>query len=465
MSLAPRLARFAAELSFDQLPPPVIAAVGDRLLDTLGVCVAGRELDATRAAYAMSLEVGAGDQASVIGGGRRLPAVWAALVNGTCAHGLDFDDSHLPSIVHPSATLVPAVFAQAEASGADAHETIVALVAAYELMIRLANAQYDPELGNSVFFERGLHATSMLGALAAAAACARLRGLDGEGIAHALAIACSQSAGLLESNRAGGSVKRIHTGWAAHAAIAAAALAAHGVTGPPTVLEGRFGYFQAFCGERWNPAAVTEALGERWDTLDIHVKPYPCNHFTHAIVDAVRRLRSSGLAPEEVAAVEIGTAGPSLRTIGEPIEVKRHPRSSYEARFSAPFVFATALVGGGGLGVAEEDFGDAALTDVRRQALAECCDVTVDADCDRLFPGAFPAVVRVRTRAGEELEARVDFNRGSPTHPLSPEELRSKLEQTAGGRATAIALQVQRLLDGEGDAAAVMSATAAANDR
>jgi len=330
--------------------------------------------------------------------------------------------------------MVPAILASAQAAGASGRELLIALVASYEVNTRLSMAQYDEELGNSVLFEHGLHATSILGTVAAAVGCARLRGLDPAAIVNAIGIACSMGAGLLEGNRSGGTVKRFHCGWAAHSAVTAAALAAHGLTGPATVLEGRFGFFQAFCGDRWRPAAVTDALGERWGTTDILYKPYPCNHFTHALVDAAIAFKARGLRPEAVEWVTIGTAAAPWRTIGEPIEEKRRPRSPYHAAFSAPFVFATALVGGSGLGVSLQDFTESTLADPERRRLAESCDVIVDEECTRIFPNQFPAVVRVRLRDGRELEERVLRNR-----VLSRAEILTKLSQNAGGLAEGLA--------------------------
>src|SRR5512132_4422187 len=120
---------------------------------------------------------------------------------------------------------------------------------------------YDEELRNSVFFERGLHATSICGAVGAAVAVAMLQGQDEKGIAHAIGIAASMGAGLLEANRTGGTVKRMHCGWAAHSGVVAAELARAGLTGPPTVIEGRFGFLHAFCGDRADVAAVVDGLG------------------------------------------------------------------------------------------------------------------------------------------------------------------------------------------------------------
>jgi len=289
---------------------------------------------------------------------------------------------------------------------------------------------YDEELRNSVFFERGLHATSICGAVGAAVAVAMLQGQDEAGIASAAGIAASMGAGLLEANRTGGTVKRVHCGWAAHCGVAAADLARHGLTGPPTVLEGRFGFLQAFCGDRAHPDAVVRGLGTDWELPRVVFKPYPCNHFTHAGVDAALRLRAQGLAPTDVTAIELGVAKPVLRTIAEPPEAKARPASGYHAAFSGPYTVAAALLGGG-LGVSHEDFTDAAARDPRRLALAALVRCVEDERCSASVPHAFPAVLRVTTRTGEELEARVEVNRGGPGNPLSDEELARKFHDNA----------------------------------
>ena len=433
------LAGWVAGLRLDDIPPSVRESAALHVLDTLGICVAGRASDAGQAARAAVAEWGGAGAASLVGEAERVPAVAAALANGTYAHSLDFDDTHLPSVVHPSAPMVPALLAAGQAAGAAGAEFVAAMVAAYEVNTRLSMAQYDPELGNSAFFEHGLHATSIIGAVAGAAGCARLRGLDATGIADAIGVACSMGAGLIEANRAGGNVKKLHGGWSAHCAVAAASLVAHGATGPRTVLEGRFGFFQAFCGERWRPSELTADLGSRWDTPGIFFKPYPCNHFTHAVADAAMALRARGVRPEDVEAVRIGTAAASWRTIGDPIEEKRHPRSGYHGAFSAPWVFACAMVGGGGLGLGHADFEDAHLGDPVRRGLAERCEVVVDERCTAIFPNQFPAVVTVRLRDGRELTEEVLTNLGGPERPLSREQLLAKLEGNAGRCADAIA--------------------------
>lgn len=457
MTIAEQLAEFAHDLTLADMPPAVIASVKDRVMDTLGICVAATSSDAAMAARGLLRESAAAGPCTVIGEGQRQPASLAALVNGTCAHSLDFDDTHLPSITHPSAMLVPAILAQAEACSASGGDTIVALGVGYEIATRLAMGQYDEQLGNSIMFEHGLHASSIIGTVAAAAACARLRSLNAEQIADALGIACSMGAGLIEANRAGGTIKKFHGGWAAHSAVLAAAAAAHGLTAPRTVFEGRFGFFPAYCGDRWNAEAVASELGARWDTPKIFFKPYPCNHFTHAFVDAAMALKERGIRPDDVVHVVLGTAAATWRTIGDPIAEKRRPPSPYNAKFSAPFVFATALVGGHGLGVSDEDFTAETLREPTRNRLAEVTDVVVDDDCNRIFPNQFPGTVRVELRDGREVTERVLVNRGGPERPLSKEELLTKLTANAGTAASAIAKACSAVEEAP-DVAALMAA-------
>jgi len=444
-TLAEQLAEFAAGVRYELLPDEVVRTLKARCLDTLGVSLAARGVDAALAVGDVVRRWGGPAEATSLMTGDPLPSSHAALINGTLAHALDFDDTHLPSVVHPSATLVPTALAEAQAARADGREFLAALAAGYETSVRLSMAQFDTDLGNSVFFEHGLHATASIGAIASAVVAAKLRGLGPEGITNAMAISCSMAAGLAEANRTGGTVKRAHCGWAAHCAVSAAMLAEAGLTGPATCLEGRFGFFQAFCGERWHPEEVIAGLGTRWLAPSIAFKPYPCNHFTHAVADAALALRAGGLTPEQVGTVTIGTAEASWRTIGDPIAEKRRPQTPYHAKFSAPFVFAAALVGGGGLGLSHEDFAPETLREPTRVAIAERCSVVVDAECDSIFPYHFPAVVEVRTRDGQVHTQRVMTNLGTAERPLSEDDLAVKLESNVGGGGDQLRGEVGRI--------------------
>jgi 2-methylcitrate dehydratase PrpD len=228
-------------------------------------------------------------------------------------------------------------------------------------------------------------------------------------------------------------VKRMHCGWSAHAGVTAAQLAARGITGPPTALEGRFGFFQAFLHGRFDPDELTTDLGERWAVPGIFFKPYPANHFTHAGIDAAMALREQGVRPADVASATLFAASPTVRTIGEPLEVKQRPDTGYQAQFSGPYTVAAGLFGGGGLGVGLDDFTDELARDPDRRALMERITVEAHPDLDEIFPWQFPAILRVRTTDGRELEQRVLTNRGGPERPLSDEEILRKFSDNVRG--------------------------------
>lgn len=431
LTVVQRLAHLAYDAQQNGLPQHLREDVARRVLDVIGNSLAATGEPSARAVTAVVRGWGGTEEAVAIGTGLRVPAAAAALVNGTLAHSLDFDDTHLPSVLHPSSPVVPAALAVAEARGASGTALLDAAGVGIEVAVRLGMGGYDRELGNSEFFERGQHATSICGAVGAAVAAAMVGGLDAAGIAHSAGIAASMGAGLLEANRTGGTVKRVHCGWAAHAGVVAADLARHGLTGPPTVVEGRFGFLHAFCGERADVDAVVEGLGERWELPGIFFKPYPCNHFTHAGIDAALELRARGVDPAEIEEIELGVPSPVLRTIAEPVADKVRPESGYHAAFSGPYTVAAALTGGGGLGVGHDDFTDAAAADEDRLALAARVRCVPDARCDEIFPQQFPAVLRVLMRDGTRHEVRVDANRGGPGNPLSSEELATKFRLNA----------------------------------
>ncbi len=428
------LAEFAANAKI--LPPQISRDVRERILDVLGNSLAGRaesflDSDPDRAVERVVTNWGGTPTSSVIGSTARLPSASAALVNGTLAHILDFDDTHLPSILHPSASIVPTGLAVAEEVSAAPDEILRAIAIGIEICNRLGMASYIPSEGNSIFFEKGFHATSICGTIASAATAGILYGLSSQKIADAMGIAASMGAGIIEANRTGGTVKRIHCGWAAHAGIVAASMAREGITGPPTVLEGRFGLFNAFLDGRYDAHALLDDLGTRWEILNTAYKPYPTNHFTHPGIDCVLALRAQGVKAEDVKSIVLGVAKPVIRTIGEPVDEKIHPKSGYHGKFSAPYTLATAFLGGGGLGVYLDDFAEKNWDQPERLTLSEKVTVIEDAQATEIFPNAFAAIVTVTTKDGQKHSHRVDASRGSKEHPLTRSEIMQKFTLNA----------------------------------
>ncbi len=442
-TLAQTIGFFAANSTSTTIPAEVIRSVRQRVMDTLGICLAASTLPTSEMVRAWAREQGGKPQAHALGVKERLPASAAAFVNGTLAHSLDYDDTHLPSVMHPSAPVIPAALAVAELSGATGAETLAAIAVGLEVCVRIGMAGYDPSQKSSVFFEHGQHATSICGALGAAVAAAKLLRLPAEGITDSLSVAASMGSGLLEANRTGGTVKRVHCGWAAHAGVCAATLVHFGLTGPATVLEGRFGFFQAWLHGAFSREVITDGLGTRWLVPGIFFKPYPSNHFTHAAIDAAIELREAGLRPDSVRAATLAVASQTVRTIGEPLALKRNPPTGYAAQFSGPYAIAVGLFGGQGLGAGIGDYTDELAADPARRALMSKVNVVADARCDEIFPFQFPAILTVQTTDGRTLSAEVLTNRGGPQRPLSAGDLECKFRDNA--RFVADADQIARI--------------------
>lgn len=434
---ATRLAAFAVATRAGGAPDDVAASVRNRILDILGIAVAATTLETSRGVRRLAALQGGRPEATAIGVPDLLPATQAAFVNGVLAHSLDYDDTHLPSVLHPSASVVPAALAAAERRGSSGRDLVNAIAVGLEVTVRLGMAGYDTAKSRSVFFEHGQHATSICGALGSAVAAALLLGGDERQVRDALGIAASQGSGLLEANRTGGTVKRMHCGWAAQAGVTAALLSVEaGWTGPPTVLEGRFGFFQAWLHDDADLDALVSGLGQEWSVPGIFFKPYPANHFTHAAVDAAAALRRRGLRPDDVADAVLAVPHANVRTIGEPLEVKQRPETGYMAQFSGPYAVVAGLLGGSGLEVGLDDYTDELATDLKRRALMARVQVVGSAECDAVYPRQLPAILTVTDHAGTVWVERVMTTRGGPERPLSAEELAAKVSDNVSGLLT-----------------------------
>jgi 2-methylcitrate dehydratase PrpD len=419
VTLAERLATFTASLAFDTLPAEVVASARLRMLDVLGLALAASTYDFAPPVLA-AVDGGAGP-CTIIGTHRTAVPASAALANGTLAHGLDFDDTHAASITHASAVVIPAVLAVGESLGTFGRDVITAAVAGYEAIARIGMA------APGAFHARGWHATATCGAFAAALASGKLMGLDAARLTHALGLAGSFASGLMEFLEDGSAVKRLHAGWAAHAGVFAATLAAGGVTGPASVLEGRFGFYRTFVGAA-PLATVFDTLGRQWETPRIGFKPYPCCHYNHAYIDCALRLRQEQrVEADAIVAVECRVPAGEVPIVCEPRAVKLRPRTTYEAQFSLPYTVAAAFLDGA---VGLSTFTPERLTDERLLALAARVQHVIDPAST--FPDGFPGWVRVRLTDGRFVEVREPDGRGGPARPLPPSAIVEKFRENAG---------------------------------
>jgi 2-methylcitrate dehydratase PrpD len=419
-----KLAEFVADLSYETLPTQVQDRVKALALDLVGITLRARnEAESTPAMVSAAGRLGfAGGACTVIGDGAGYTPAGAAMLNGTLAHSLDFDDTHASGSLHPSAPITPAAFAAAEMAGADGKAVLAAIVAGYEVQIRLSLA-LDP----AAHYDRGFHPTATCGAFGAAAAAGRLLGLDPAGYANAFGIVLSMAAGSMQFLVNGAWTKRSHVGHAAMCGLTAATLAREGYKGASDAIEGKWGFLHAYAPAAHAEKAV-DGLGDRWETLKIAVKPYPSCRYTHAAIDGILGLaRAHGIRAEEVEEVTVGLPEPGWKITGDPEPAKQAPASVVDGQFSMAFCATVALRSGG---FVWDDYARH-LGDPATQALCKRVWTRIDPKAQADFPKEMSASVRIKTGRGT-FETYVQVPKGEPGNFLSPAELRAKFDGLAG---------------------------------
>lgn len=443
MEVSARLAKFVAGTAPSRIPAAARAEAKWAILDTLGVMLAGSREEVSSVAARWVRAAGGPPETTVAGWGFRASATEAAMVNAISAHALDYDDVSISMRGHPSAPLVPAVLALAEKLGSPGTEVIDAYVLGFEVQARLGRA-----IGEA-HYALGWHATSTFGTIGAAAACGRLLHLDAHRTQAALGIAASLASGIQQNF--GSMTKPLHAGWAARSGLAAASLAAAGLTADRTALEGPRGFLRAMSGgEAPDVAALVERLGEEWDitTAGIGVKLYPCCYATHRAIDAALELRKRhSLTPSNVREVHIVVSPGTLLPL-----IQRQPRTGLEGKFSLGYCLAAAFLDGA---VTLDSFSDAAVRRPEARRLMDLVHVE-EGGPPAQFPIGGSAEVRLITTGGTEHRTRVEIPRGDPRRPLTREERVAKFRQCAmracpSDRAEAVIAMVEDL-DGVADA-------------
>jgi 2-methylcitrate dehydratase PrpD len=438
-----RLAAFVTDTRLDQIPAVTQHAAKRALVDVVGVALGAAEEPAVRIAREVARALGGAPQATLWGTAERTSLIHAARVAGIMAHVLDYDDTHLPTILHPSAPVAAAALPVAEWRRASGAELLTAFVVGFEVAARVALSVCPAH------YDAGWHVTGTAGVFGAAAAAARLLGLDARHTAWALGAAAAQAAGLREMF--GSMCKSLHAGKAAENGVLAALLAREGFTAPAEPLAGRRG-FGAVLSTRFDPAALTEALAERWEVHRNAFKPYACGVVTHPAIDAARQLRAQGYEAAALARLELHVHPLVLELCG-----KRAPQTGLEGKFS---VYHCAAVG-----FLDDAAGPAQFTDavVRRPdvvALRERVTATAD-----------PALAEDQARLvahlvdGRPVEIFVPHASGTLENPLSDEALAAKFRAVTAPvlgaeRAGALLGRLWRL-EAEPDAAALAALLAA----
>ena len=414
------IAEWAIGLNLSEIPEEVKAHARRFILDNFGCQVAGATLSWSKDYREVITRTRSGNGATVAYYGDRLAPDDAAFLNSAFNHANETDDTHLKSPTHPGGIAVPAAMAMAEYAEGDGEKLLLAVIAAYEVQIRLSWA-CSPHL-----IYKGHHPPVGVGPFGAAIAGAVMKKFDLETTINALGIAGSHSAGLIEYTKTGGSVKRIHSAIPTQAGVRAALFAEIGITAPHTILEGEKGFCKVFAG-RYDLSRLTDSLGETWHLLDNGLKPYSCCHLIHAAFDALDNIRDeTPLRPEDVKAVRVATnSEPILSHIGSIME----PDDILGAQFSLPFSVAMRLHNGnrgvqGGNGFwdyTDVDFKDPELLETARKVSVFVAED--DSEWSSVDKGAG---VEVETTDGRVLKETVTFSKGLPENPMTQAEVEEK---------------------------------------
>ena len=415
--------------------------IGTKLvLDIAGLCIAARNQPYVDAALSSIDQSG---PCTVIGHAQRFGVEGASFVNGTAAHGEDFDDTFEGGPVHAGAVIVPAVLAACERHRLSGTDLLRGVAIGTEVTCRLCR------VAPTRIHKAGFHPTAILGAMGAVAGIGAAMRLSQENLVNAFGIAGSLASGIIEYLADGSWTKRMHPGWSAQSGYRAIRLAMGGFEGPRTVFEGKHGLFHGFANtEGGDFDAMLESFGAQWLWHSIAFKPYACGTMAHPYIDCARTFRKKGIDASRIERIECETAEGIVHRLWEPIDQKRSPPNGYAAKFSIPYAIA--------VGILKDDaglvqFDDSVIKDIDVVRLSRKVKYIVDPA--NPYPDRFIGHVRVALANGEIHEHRQDFFRGGAEHPLSNAELERKFFANCayGGLSNAsaqrLAERVKRLFD------------------
>ena len=417
-NMTEKFANFCEELRYEDLPHDVIKRTKLLILDTVGIIIRARH-DAESTSSLVSaierLEMSNGS-CQVFSDNKSYSPSAAALLNGTLAHSLDFDDTHAEASLHSSAPILAAALAAAEMNKSSGQQLITACVVGYEIQIRLGLAG-----GSSAHYKKGFHPSATCGIFGATAAAGYLMGLNKDQYISAFGIALSQSAGSMQFLTDGAWTKRSHVGQAAQNGLSCAIMAAEGFKGPSKAFEGKWGYFHSYASGGDMEKAI-DGLGKKFETLNLGVKPYPSCRYSHAAIDGIIELKNElGFSTAELDDIDIGLSETALNIIGYPLSDKQNPKSVVDGQFSMPFCAAVTVKSGG---LKWDDYKNH-LNDSDTLSLCNKIKVSPDKDAEECCPEYMSAKVKVVVK-GKKYEKFVKIPKGEPENFMEDSEFISK---------------------------------------
>ena len=418
-SLTELYADFVVDLEYSKIPDEVLRKAKLLILDNIGIMAAGESFSIVKPAVDKFYDMGGKEESSVIGRKGKIPAPNAAFCNSLILHSLDFDDTHLRSGIHMSATAVPTALAIGELLQSTEQKLLEAIIAGYEIGARIGMATV-------MWRHRGFHPTSVIGTFIATTVASKLLGLSRDKLTSAYGITASFSSGILQNLIEGKWVKPFHPAWSSHGGIIAAELAKAGYEGPRNVLEGEHGLYNAFLyGDETPRRNFSQTLGSVWETLNISIKPYPSCHSTHSAIDATRKLRPQII--KEVDCIEsITVYAPQLSFDLGLFEVgKEKPNSPYDAKFSIPYTVAVALLKDN---PSIWDFTDDSINEEKYLKISKKVKGILDPEMEMYsaFDGR-PARIVIKYN-GKNIEEFVINHKGTPGNPLTEENIVDKFK-------------------------------------
>jgi 2-methylcitrate dehydratase PrpD len=417
MGVTTELATFCANIRLATLPPEVVTRARFLVLDLVGNIVRARHDAESTASFLGAVRATgmATGNSGVFGDAARYSPIGAAFLNGALAHSLDFDDTHAPGSLHPGAPVIPAALAAGEIAGASGADVLAGIVAGYEVTCRVALA-----LPAGEHYDRGFHPTATCGAFGAAAAAARVFGLDADGVAGAMGTVLSQCAGSLQFLVNGAWTKRSQVGWAAANGLMAATLVREGFKGAAEALEGKHGFMRAYAPNP-TPERAVQDLGSVFELMNTAVKPYPSCRYGHAGIDAALALRAANdLRPADITSIRLGLPRSGMMLIGEPAEKKVSPANVVDGQFSGPFVISTALATGA-MGWDSYKL----LDDATIRGLLPKVHCEFDSEIEAEFPANMSGKLTIRA-GNKTFEQKVVVPKGEPSNFLTEVELKAK---------------------------------------
>ena len=423
--LASQLAAWVSEVQYEDLPSDVIESTKLRILDVIGLALAGAETTFGRSTIAAAKVMSPAGPSRIFGTGDALAAPTAAFANASLSQALEYDDTHNESIVHMSSPAVAASLALAGLRTVTGRDLILSIAVANEISCRVGS------VSSGQFHRRGFHPTGLFAPFGIAAGIGRILGLDAQRLAWAEGTAGSCAAGLLECWVDGTQTKFLHSGFAAQSGLTAALLADAGVSGPPNVFEGRFGLFASHLQDaavQKNFGRINDGLGSHWESRNSSFKPFPTAHVLHPYVSAILRVRAQGVRAADVVRIECPVAEFNVSIVCEPVAEKCAPATQAHCRVCLQYTMAETLYAGG---LGKDAYSEAMRLHPEVLELARKVEYFVDPACPG--PGRFKGAVRVTLKDGRVLEEIEEYNRGSAENPMSEAELRAKFDDNAGG--------------------------------